>query len=290
MQLARLASAGVPGADPADWYALAPLSDDAGLRLDGPVRVSPSKVEEFERCALRWLLSSAGGQKPRSLAQGLGNLVHEIAADLPEAGTPELTAELHRRWDRLGLGAGWAADTERARLASMIGKLGGYLAAERATWSLVDVERAFETEVETEQGPVLLTGRVDRLEADAEGRLRVVDLKTGKSAPTGSDVPEHAQLGTYQVAVEHGAFTDGAPAVSGGAALVHLGTASTKHKTQHQPALADVEQPDWALQLLARVGAGMSGAQFPATVNEVCARCSMRPCCPATPDGRQVTS
>ncbi len=289
LQLARLATAGVAGADPADWYALAPLSDEADLRLESPVRISPSKVEEFERCSLRWLLSAAGGQKPRSLAQGLGNLVHEIAADMPDADTPALTAELHRRWDRLGLGAGWAADTERARLQSMIGKLGSYLAAERAHWSLVDVERAFETEVDTEQGPVLLTGRVDRLETDAQGRLRVVDLKTGKTAPTGSDVPEHAQLGTYQVAVEQGAFSDGEPAVSGGAALVHLGTPTTKHKTQHQPALTEVERPDWALQLLARVGAGMSAADFPATVNEVCARCSLRPCCPAA-DGRQVTA
>ena len=289
-QLARLAGAGVPGADPLDWYGVAPLSDDGELRVAGPVRVSPSRVEEFERCSLRWLLSSAGGRSASSLAQGLGNLVHEIAADLPDAGADVLTAELHRRWARLGLGAGWAADTERGRLETMIAKLAAYLVAERSRWALVDVERDFSVEVDVPGGPALLTGRVDRLERDADGRLRVVDLKTGKSAPAGDDVLEHAQLGIYQLAVEHGGFTDGAPARSGGAALVHLGVPTVKPKQQHQHPLADAEDPDWAMSLLARVTAGMSGSQFPATTNQVCARCSLRGCCPAVGDGRAVTS
>ncbi len=289
-QLARLTEAGVPGADPQDWYGVAPLSDDGELRVPGPVRVSPSRVEEFERCSLRWLLTSAGGRSASSLAQGLGNLVHEIAADLPDADADVLTAELHRRWARLGLGAGWAADTERGRLETMIAKLAAYLAAERSRWALVDVEQEFAAEVDVPGGPALLSGRVDRLERDADGRLRVVDLKTGKSAPTGDDVLEHAQLGIYQLAVEHGGFTDGAPARSGGAALVHLGVPTVKPKQQHQQPLAEAEDPDWALSLLARVSAGMSGSQFPATVNQVCARCSLRGCCPAVSDGRAVTA
>jgi superfamily I DNA/RNA helicase/RecB family exonuclease len=288
--LAQLAEAGVRGADPADWYGLAPLTDEGALRLPGPVRVSPSRVEEFERCSLRWLLTSAGGRSASSVAQGLGNLVHEIAADLPDADADALTSELHRRWARLGLGTGWAADTERKRLEQMIGKLGAYLAAERATWALVDAEQDFAAEVDTPDGQVLLSGRVDRLERDPAGRLRVVDLKTGKSAPTGSDVLQHGQLGVYQVAVEHGAFTDGEPATSGGAALVHLGVPTVRPKVQHQPPLAESGDPDWAIALLARVGAGMAGAAFPATVNDMCTPCSVRSCCPAVADGRQVTA
>ena len=60
-QLARLAAAGVRGADPHDWYGLAALSDDRGLVDDGDlVTLSPSRVEAFQRCQLRWLLESAG--------------------------------------------------------------------------------------------------------------------------------------------------------------------------------------------------------------------------------------
>ena len=288
-QLARLAEAGVPGADPLDWYGLEPTTDDGELRVAGPVRVSPSRVEEFERCSLRWLLASAGGRSASSLAQGLGNLVHEIAADLPDADTATLTDELHRRWARLGLGTGWAADTERARLERMIAKLGSYLATERRTWSLVDVERDFAVEVDLPDGPALLAGRVDRLERDADGGLRVVDLKTGKNAPTGDEVREHAQLGVYQLAVERGGFTDGAPARSAGAALVHLGVPTVRPKQQLQAPLVEAEDPDWAMALLARVGAGMAGRAFPALVNDLCGRCSLRGCCPATGDGQPVT-
>ena len=51
--------------------------------------------------------------------------------------------------------------------------------------------------------------RVDRLEVDDQGRLVVIDLKTGKStAVTSADVAEHAQLAGYQAAVDAGAFAD----------------------------------------------------------------------------------
>ena len=288
-QLARLAASGVPGADPHDWAGLEPVSDDGELRVPGPVRVSPSRVEEFDRCSLRWLLANSGGRSASSLAQGLGNLVHEIAADLPDADATALIGELHRRWARLGLGAGWAADTERARLEQMITKLGTYLAGERARWALVDVERDFAVEVDLPSGPALLAGRVDRLERAVDGALRVVDLKTGKSAPTGDEVHEHAQLGIYQLAVEQGGFTDGVPARSAGAALVHLGVPTVHPKQQHQHPLSGADDPQWAMALLARVSVGMAGSSFPATVNDLCPRCSLRGCCPATGDGRAVT-
>lgn len=289
VELARLADAGVPGADPRDWHGLAPTSDDGDLTVLAPVRVSPSRVEEFDRCSLRWLLSNAGGRSASSLAQGLGNLVHEIAADHPDADAATLTAELHRRWARLGLGIGWAADTERARLERMVSKLAAYLAEERAHWTLVGVERDFEVQIDLPHRPAVLAGRVDRLERDSEGGLRVVDLKTGKAAPTGVEVSEHAQLGVYQLAVEHGGFTGGAPARSAGAALVHLGVPTARPKQQHQKPLAETEDPDWAMRLLARVSTGMAGREFPATVNDLCSRCSLRGCCPAMGEGRAVT-
>ncbi len=71
-QLARLAQAGVRGADPGHWYQLTTASDIGPLaaRL-GPLtaqpsgsalmRVSPSQVESFTRCGLRWLLEVAAG-------------------------------------------------------------------------------------------------------------------------------------------------------------------------------------------------------------------------------------
>jgi len=285
-ELARLARAGVPGADPADWYGLEPLSDARPLRLDDepPVRVSPSAVEEFDRCSLRWLLSSAGGRTPSSAAQGLGNLVHDLARDFPKADRDELLTELRRRWRVLGLGEGWVGDAERARAERVVGKLADYLAEH--SWDLVDVERGFEVQVELPDGPAVVTGRVDRLERDREGSLRVVDLKTGKRAPSADDLERHAQLGVYQVAVQRGAFPEGV--TTAGATLAQLGSVEKRLKVQHQEPLPD--DGDWAVELLGSVASGMAADTFVATVNDLCERCSVRGSCPAVADGRTVTS
>ncbi len=58
---------------------------------------------------------------------------------------------------------------------------------------------------------------------------------------------------------------------------------------QGQDALADDDDPRWAHELVEQVVQGMSGAQFPATVNEHCARsCAVRASCPAWPEGDGV--
>ena len=58
---------------------------------------------------------------------------------------------------------------------------------------------------------------------------------------------------------------------------------------QRQPALGDDDDPTWAHALVERVVDGMSGSDFPATVNEHCARtCSVRASCPAWPEGESV--
>src|SRR5665811_42919 len=72
---------------------------------------------------------------------------------------------------------------------------------------VVAVEQPFSVEV----GRVVLRGVVDRLElvTDDDGtvRVRVVDLKTGRSQVALGEAARHAQLGAYQVAVEAGAVS-----------------------------------------------------------------------------------
>ncbi len=204
-RLARLALAGVPGADPDDWYGLAELSSTGPLRGPGqPVRVSPSKVEQFDRCALRWLLEvAAGGTSGSSSSQALGNLVHELAESAPDGDETRLRQLLAERIGRLGLGDGWVDRRQRERLERMVAKFARYAAQARAAGrELVAVEEQVQVRV----GRAVVRGTVDRLERDAEGRLVVVDLKTGGSAPSRAEVSRHAQLGVYQVALEEGGF------------------------------------------------------------------------------------
>ena len=65
-QIARLAAAGARGAGPGEWYALTELSDAGTIVAEGQaVRLSPSQVEAFTKCGLRWLLEAAVGQAGR---------------------------------------------------------------------------------------------------------------------------------------------------------------------------------------------------------------------------------
>ncbi|MFC7406417.1 PD-(D/E)XK nuclease family protein [Georgenia alba] len=278
--LAHLADQGVAGADPATWAGLAEDSTVQPLRAAGEqVPVSPSGVEQATTCGLRWALEQAGGRTPPSQDQAVGNLVHEIAAEHPHGTLDQLRAALEDRWEELGVGDGWVGRRRREQAEAMIERLADYLASIPGD---VDVERGFAVDV----GRAKLLGRMDRVEHVGE-EVRVVDLKTSKNPVSKDDGAHHPQLGTYQVAVESGAFGDVRAA---GARLVYLGTGARGATLRQQPALAEAEDPRWAHDLLAEAAETMGGSVFVAVVNDRCRTCPVRTSCPLQEDGGRVTS
>jgi superfamily I DNA/RNA helicase/RecB family exonuclease len=282
-QLARLAAANVPGADPSSWWALTSLSDDRPLRGDGvSVSVSPSRIESYGDCSLRWLLSTCGGDGPGVSATNIGTLIHDIAADLGDADEATMRAEVDSRWGRLGLAPGWLSRRQQSEAQTMVARLARYFQeAAAGGWERIGVE----LDLQVELGRAVLKGRVDRLERNSQGALRVVDLKTGTTKPTSADLPRNAQLGAYQVAVEHGGFP-GLGAVSAGAALLQLGKAAGVRTTlQQQGPLSGDEVPGWASALVVQTAEGMAGSDFTATVGPACTFCAVSSCCPVRPEG-----
>ncbi|HET8880011.1 MAG TPA: ATP-dependent DNA helicase, partial [Arthrobacter sp.] len=216
--LARLAGATppVPGAHPDDWWGLAPLSStDPVVPPGGTVFVSPSKVETVQKSPLDWFVQAAGGEAATDFARSLGTLVHAIAQDLPDASGGEYVAELVKRWPALGMKDNWEGRLDFQRAETMVRKLAQYVLVMRSEGrSLLGVEQDFEVkladvvpdgapggEESWPARPAVLRGQVDRLEIDAEGRLVIVDLKTGKRQPGKSELERHPQLGAYQAAV-----------------------------------------------------------------------------------------
>jgi superfamily I DNA/RNA helicase/RecB family exonuclease len=290
-QLARLAAAGVGGADPSSWWALTPLSDDRPLRAEGmSVSVSPSRIESYADCGLRWLLSACGGDGPSVGAANIGTLVHDIAAELGDADAATMRAEVDLRWGRLGLPPGWVSSRQRAEARTMVDRLARYFEESAAGgWERVGAELDLRVELVDISGRrALLKGRVDRLERQGNGALRVVDLKTGSGKPSRGDLLRHAQLGAYQVAVEHGAFADHGT-VSAGAALLQVGKAAgVKTTLQQQGPLSADGDPGWADALVTETAEGMAGSNFVATVGTMCTFCAVRSSCPAQPEGRVI--
>ncbi|WP_407670175.1 ATP-dependent helicase [Nonomuraea solani] len=287
-QLARLAAAGVQGAHPNDWYALTPISDDRPLSWPGDVvNISPSAVESFTKCGLRWLLETAVGAAGTSTAQGLGNVIHALAVlaatDLPSEDL--LSDRLDGIWGELEFGGVWYNRKQRQVAEQMIGKF--------LRWhkdnprELVALEEAFTAVVS--EG-VQIKGRVDRVERDSDNRAVIIDLKTGGSKPKAGDLDRHPQLGVYQLAALLGAFARHGMTEPGGAALVQLGKAAGKNDAmeQQQGALADDKNPGWAAELVDTVATGMSGPFFQAKVNDGCRTCAARASCPVNDNGGQV--
>jgi superfamily I DNA/RNA helicase len=317
--LAGLAAAQppVPGAHPASWWGLAELSsEESVVPPGGTVFVSPSKVETVQKSPLDWFVQAAGGEAATDFARSLGTLVHAIAQDLPDASGSEYVAELVRRWPTLGMKDNWEGKLDFQRAESMVRKLAQYVLVMRSEGrSLIGVEQDFEVKLpdvpaETAAGPgsepgdggsigparaAVLRGQVDRLEIDAEGRLVIIDLKTGKRQPGKADLDRHPQLGAYQAAVLAGGFAgpdDGPPPLPGGAVLAQLGTTTKSPGIQAQAPLDP--QDNWALEMVGDAARVMSGSVFqarhdPSKGGHGGHGCRLPEVCPLCVRGKQVT-
>jgi superfamily I DNA/RNA helicase/RecB family exonuclease len=284
-QLARLAAAGVRGASPRQWYALTELSSPDPV-TDGTVRLSPSQVESFTKCGLRWLLESAAGVNTPGVLRHFGIVIHAAAA-LAADGTDDadITKRIDEAWRHLDFGSAWYSAKQRDQAERMVRR---FLDWHRANpRELVTVEQELRVKV----GQVEITGRVDRLERDDEGSAIVVDLKTGSSRPADDELDRHPQLGVYQLAVLLGAFEELGLTQPGGAELVQVGKAglTARARVQRQGSLASDPEPGWASELVQTVATGMSGSVFKATANPGCRVCPVAACCPVHERGGQVT-
>lgn len=286
-RLAHLSAAGVAGASPSSWWALRDLSDTRPVRdPDAPVGVSPSKVQQYNECGLRWLLQSSGGDGPSSISMEVGTLIHDIAHELGDAGEDAFQAELQRRWPALGMAPGWVTDQKFERATVMAHWLAEYhLRAVKEGWRPVATEQSFKVEI----GRAVLRGNVDRLESDADGHLRVIDYKTGSSAPSAKDVTEHPQLGAYQVAVVEGGFGEHGSEAAG-AALVQLGRAYSSGKAvQSQQPITQDDEPRRFHDLITDTADGMAAATFAAQPEDNrCRICPVRSSCPAHEEGGRL--
>ncbi len=283
-QLARLAAASVRGASPAHWYALTELTA-AGEPISGRVRVSPSRVESFTRCGLRWLLEAAVGASVPGAAQHLGVVIHAAAALAAEgADEGEVAKRIDELWQHLDFGSAWYSARQRGQAEAMVRKF--------LDWHRTNPRElvAVEQELEAVLGDITITGRVDRLERDADGAAIVVDLKTG-TRPSDGDLDRNPQLGVYQLAVLLGAFEQLGLSEPGGAELVHVGKAAltASVRVQAQRSLRDDPEPEWARQLVETVASGMAGPVFTATANPGCRVCPVATCCPVDERGGRVT-
>jgi superfamily I DNA/RNA helicase/RecB family exonuclease len=284
----------VPAARPRTWWGmLEPTGAAVPVRpADEPLALSGSTIDSVTRCPLRWFLDrEAGGSTAQTAATGFGSIVHALAAAVVSGEVePEVEAmrgHLDRVWSQLDFTVPWADAKERQEAEDALGRFVAWHLADRGRRP-VAAEHAFSVTFEVDGEPVHLRGSMDRVEVDADGRVVVVDLKTGKRPPRAEEIAEHAQLGAYQLAVRHGAVDDVVPggAALGGAELVQLRTSVRGvTKVQHQPPLAD---DSFAERQLLSVVRTIRDEEFAGAPGSHCKHCEFATLCPAQAEGAHL--
>jgi superfamily I DNA/RNA helicase/RecB family exonuclease len=280
--LKALSENGIYLADTQSWIGSLPLSSDLPvIDAEKEVVISPSGAESFVECGVKWFLQNNGGSDGDSTAQVLGSAIHAFAAKMvqePGTSKEDLIANLESSWKLIDPDSGWVSASHLESAVTMLEKFVAYHT--KTTRTVVDAEMRFDISL----GRARIKGSVDRLEVEADGRLFIIDFKTGSSAISVKDAKENLQLASYQVGIAEGGFTQGT--VSAGAELVYLGTdaAGATIRSQHT---VDVEATKTKLNEIAD---GMGAATFFATINKRCKGCPVRKSCPVQSDGRTVIS
>jgi len=281
--LKSLGAGGVGGADPAQWLGTQEISShDPVAEPDADIYVSPSSLQSFDDCGLKWFLERSGAQDGDSTAQLLGVAIHFIASQLlkrPDLTFQEGVAQLTEAWPVVDQNVGWYKAEQLKDATRMLERFFEWHADNSR--ELVFVEQEFEVKL----GRAILKGSVDRLERDRlSGNYFVVDLKTGTTV-TAKEAQEHKQLAAYQLGVNAGGFKDlPSDAQSDGAGLLFLAKETKKNETIDQP---PIDTATVAAEVAA-AAEGMAAATFTAIINKRCRGCAIKALCPLQSEGRSV--
>jgi RecB family exonuclease len=260
------------------------------------VSLSASALQGLLTCPAQWFLQQeAGGTVVSSTAQGFGIIVHALADRVAKgelgpgpALIKDLMALVDDVWDRMSFRTPWSGEREREAVRDALARFVAWQSRPGARTHVSSEGRIIATADLPDGQQVRLIGYVDRLELDDNGDVVVVDLKTGKYAPTDTSLPENPQLGLYQLAVDHGAADEavGRPVRSGGAELVQLRLGSDLPKVQPQaPQVPDADGVTVIEHQLMAAASIVRDEAFVARPGPHCDRCDFHAVCPTKSSG-----
>jgi superfamily I DNA/RNA helicase/RecB family exonuclease len=282
--LKTLANNGVRAADPKNWVGNLPISTQLPvISAKEQLRISPSSLESFSECGLKWMLEQSGGKDADSTAQVLGTAIHVIAAQLnqqPDLTLDQLESKLKGAWSLIDMNKGWIKDYEYRRAAQMLQKFYGWNIKNQNT--LVSVEERFEFNL----GNAIVSGSIDRIELTSDNKYYIVDLKTGATAISYENARENKQLQTYQLAVVNDSFKNKLSHQEvAGAELIFIGDAKAKDAASRPQGKVDAES---VTKELINISQAMSDKTFVANINDRCRSCGVKSSCPIQPQGQAV--
>ena len=242
------------------------------------------------------MVAKAETRRPPSTR--FGSVVHAVADFIGKEQLPadldSVDSYIDRVWHELRFEAPWQSQADRAEARVAISRFIEYHLRHDRELVGTELGAGATLTVPAPDGSaldVVLGGSIDRLERDMQGNLVVIDLKNMKNPPATKHIPEHAQLGVYQLFVRERGI-DGEPEGGvGGAGLVQLRKAESSKsdapQVQMQPPLPS-ESPTWVEIKLGEAAEVIRSENFEARRNQHCERCAYRTACPAQSEGLPV--
>ena len=133
-----------------------------------------------------------------------------------------------------------------------------------------------EVDVELDVDGTRWVGKIDRLESGTDGNFRVVDYKTGTTAPTHDEAAESLQLGFYALAVA---------ARRGEVPTAEMWFPRANKKSVARRALA-THEIDSISERLTEITRSIRAEKWEPKSGEHCKNCAFIRSCPAWPEGR----
>ncbi len=283
--------------NPSNWWGIdPPAPSETPLRdKSQPVKLSASKLQTLQDCALKWFLDTDGGASlPRAQYMSVGSIIHALArAIVKEEVAPvaaQITQHVEDIWPKVQFEAEWLSAKQKNNVAEMIQTLVNWHNEDRGR-DVIAVEQRFKLNQEFSQmsDAVEINGMIDRIEVEKSNpnNVHIVDLKTSKKSPTAPKALKDPQLASYRLAVDSGALSAVLPetAVAKGAELVQL--QDTKKGKARILESAEVDQSG-ITELLKKALTVIRDESISATVCGSCRICSYRKICPAQSEGQSV--
>ena len=287
-----------PSVSPGTWWGLTPISQSQRpvRPAHKPIKMSGSSLDSLLQCPLKWFLDrEAKAQVSRGSATAFGSIVHAIAEFVAKGelsqDEQQIRELINGSWQALAYEADWQSQADLVQAYKAAELFLNYHNLTPRVFKEAEGEYRTELTVTTPSGKqeaIELSGILDRIEIDDNGRLVAIDFKNVKNPPSKAEITENGQLGIYQLLLrdqqdfEVTADFSQQETIPVGAALVQLRVDASEAKVQPQEAINFSETPTWIEVKLGQAAEIIRTEAFFPRVNPSCRYCSYKSVCPTT--------
>jgi DNA helicase-2/ATP-dependent DNA helicase PcrA len=256
-----------PASGVAAWLLMRPRPETAQRPL------SATSIDAYDTCPMKYkLMQDWRIPGPASAAMLYGKIVHEVLSDIHQgiiAGRPRSEGEVLQRFREKLSEAAFDDEYQRTLFEQQGARqLSAYVTSlsHAPLPPVLHAEKNFDVKVDG----VRVTGRIDRVDRIDDGRVRVIDFKTG-SAFDQDKADKSLQLSIYAIAARDILRAEPAELV-----IHNLDDDSVILTTRDDEAMGETRAK------IAEVAAGIAAEHFEPNPGFGCARCGFRNLCPAT--------